>query len=99
MSNGSGVKVHPRKMKKPSTGLDDALESLQSEPSGWGDLPSPKPSDADNGTEIWGVAPDDMHRKPKSSNGTLKNALMCFYSYDEHAGFLGGLRGAFRPPP
>ena len=57
-----------RKMKKPSSGLDDALESLHSEPSGWGELPSPKPTDVDNGTEIWGV-PDDMQGKPKSSNG------------------------------
>lgn len=65
-STGSGAKV--RKMKKVSSGLDDALESLHSEPSGWGDLPSPKPSDVDNGTEIWGVAPDDLHRKNKTTN-------------------------------
>ena len=70
MSTGSGAKLHIRKIKKPTTDLDDALESLQSEPSGWGDLPSPKPTDMDNGTEIWGVAPDDMHRpKMKHSNG------------------------------
>lgn len=68
VSSSSGVKI--RKLKKPSTGLDDALESLHSEPSGWGDLPSPKPTDVDNGTEIWGVAPVDMHRKNKSSNST-----------------------------
>ena len=66
ISSGSGVKM--RKMKKPSSGLDDALESLHSEPSGWGELPSPKPTDVDNGTEIWGV-PDDMQGKPKSSSG------------------------------
>lgn len=65
-STGSGAKV--RKMKKVSSGLDDALESLHSEPSGWGDLPSPKPSDVDNGTEIWGVAPDVLHRKNKTTN-------------------------------
>lgn len=65
-STGSGAKV--RKMKKVSSGLDDALESLHSEPSGWGDLPSPKPTDVDNGTEIWGVAPDDLHRKSKTTN-------------------------------
>ena len=66
VSSGSGIKG--RKAKKPTTGLDNALDSLHSEPSGWGDLPSPKPTDMDNGTEIWGVAPDDMHRKTKSSS-------------------------------
>ena len=64
ISSSSGAKLHVRKVKKPSTGLDDALDSLHFEPSGWGELPSPKPTDADNGTEIWGVAPDDIHRKP-----------------------------------
>lgn len=75
MSSGSGVKV--RKMKKVSTGLDDALESLHSEPSGWGDLPSPKPTDVDNGTEIWGVAPDDLHRKGKSTNSKSYGMCIC----------------------
>ena len=70
VSSGPGAKLHMRKLKKPMSGLDDALESLHSEPSGWGDLPSPKPTDVDNGTEIWGVAPDDLHRKIKHSNGT-----------------------------
>ena len=70
MSSGSGSRLHTRKLKKPMSGLDDALESLHSEPSGWGDLPSPKPTDVDNGTEIWGVAPDDIHRKIKHANGT-----------------------------
>lgn len=65
-SSTSGGKT--RKGKKPTVALDDALEMLHSEPSGWGELPSPKPSDVDNGTEIWGVAPDDMHRKNKSSS-------------------------------
>lgn len=82
MSSSSGVKVNSRKTKKPSTGLDDALESLHSEPSGWGDLPSPKPTDIDNGTEIWGVAPDDIHRKPKSSNGMANVCvLLQLHSY------------------
>ena len=63
-----------RKGKKPTVALDDALEMLHSEPSGWGDLPSPKPSDVDNGTEIWGVAPADVHRKNKSSSKSAREA-------------------------
>ena len=70
VSSSSGAKLHVRKLKKPMSGLDDALECLHSEPSGWGDLPSPKPTDVDNGTEIWGVSPDDIHRKIKHANGT-----------------------------
>ena len=77
VSSGSSMKLHVRKAKKPSSGLDDALESLHSEPSGWGDLPSPKLTDVDNGTEIWGVAPDDMHRKSRGCNGTY--SFYCIY--------------------
>lgn len=76
MSNGSGAKLHIRKLKKPMSGLDDALECLHSEPSGWGELPSPKPEDVDNGTEIWGIAPDDVHRKIKHSNGNVLSLSM-----------------------
>lgn len=82
VSNSSGAKLHNiRKIKKPSSGLDDALESLHSEPSGWGDLPSPKPTDVDNGTEIWGVAPDDIHRKPKTLNGMYAYIYTAWYIY------------------
>ena len=50
--------------------LDDALESLQNEPSGWGDLPSPRQLSRDNGTECWGVPPDDQARvKSKGKPG------------------------------
>ncbi|XP_019849214.1 PREDICTED: trinucleotide repeat-containing gene 6B protein-like isoform X2 [Amphimedon queenslandica] len=50
--------------KKPVMDLDDAIESLHSEPSGWGDLPSPKPTGIDTGTEVWGI-PDDVKQKMK----------------------------------
>ena len=67
-STSTGSCAKGRKGRKPTVELDSALVSLHSEPSGWGDLPSPKPTDVDNGTEIWGVAPDDIHRKSRSSN-------------------------------
>lgn len=50
--------------KKPIMDLDDAIESLHCEPSGWGELPSPKQSGIDMGTELWGI-PDDMKQKMK----------------------------------
>ena len=49
------------KSKKP-VDLDDAIDALQNEPSGWGDLPSPKQSEVDTGTEVWGI-PDDVKEK------------------------------------
>lgn len=63
----NGLKV--RKTKKPAMDLEDALESLHSEPSGWGDLPSPKISDNDDGTGIWGEPPDIKSRNGRKSSG------------------------------
>lgn len=54
--------------KKPVVDLDDAIESLHSEPSGWGELPSPKPTGIDTGTEVWGI-PDDVKQKMKKEKG------------------------------
>lgn len=56
-----GVNRFVPKSKKP-VDLDDAIGALQNEPSGWGDLPSPKHSEADTGTEVWGI-PDDVKEK------------------------------------
>ena len=80
---GRGSKF-PLKPKKPVMDLDDAIESLHNEPSGWGDLPSPKPTDMDTGTEVWGI-PDDvkMNMKKKNvrrnggGNGPGKSLLGC----------------------
>lgn len=57
-----------RKLKKPAMDLEDGLESLHCEPSGWGDLPSPKTNDNDNGTELWGVPPDVRDRSVRKSS-------------------------------
>lgn len=53
--------------KKPVMDLDDAIESLHSEPSGWGNLPSPKQTEIDTGTEVWGI-PDDVKQKMKKDH-------------------------------
>lgn len=63
-----------RKAKTSIAELEDGLESLQHEPSGWGDLPSPKPeSEIDNGTELWGVPPDDRARSLGDGEGARKS--------------------------
>ena len=51
-----------RKPKKSLAELEDGLGSLHCEPSGWGELPSPNPIGADNGTELWGIPPADQNR-------------------------------------
>lgn len=61
--NGMGLgKNYPRKSKKLAE-YEEGLVSLQSAPSGWGELPSPKITNSDNGTEFWGVPPDDLERQ------------------------------------
>lgn len=66
-SYGSNGSLGPVKNRRPRTKSDyeEGLDSLLSEPSGWGELPSPKPSDLDNGTEPWGVPPDDLDRQQR----------------------------------
>ncbi len=68
------LKYPPRPKPKQVVDLDDGVDLLQCEPSGWGDLPSPKPSDVDTGTDVWGI-PDDIKRKmkkdPKQGNGMV----------------------------
>ena len=59
---GGGGSGKTRKKQKPAVDLGDALGALQSEPSGWGELPSPKPNENDTGTECWGVPPDLKER-------------------------------------
>ena len=63
----SASRFSSSKTKKPVMDFDDAIESLHSEPSGWGDLPSPKPSNIDTGTEVWGI-PDDVRIKMKKDH-------------------------------
>ena len=55
------------KVKKIISDLGEGLEVLHSEPSGWGDLPSPKETDLDNGTEYWGIPPIDLKRLKEGS--------------------------------
>lgn len=52
--------------------LEEGLDSLNYKPSGWGRLPSPKPTDLDNynGTEVWGVPPDDLARQMREKSRT-----------------------------
>ena len=65
---GRGMKIYNRTRKVVE--LEDALESLQSEPSGWGDLPSPNVQDTDDGTALWGVPPDDQQRRHNKGRGS-----------------------------
>ena len=66
-----------RKPKKTLPELEGGLGSLHSEPSGWGELPSPKPCDVDNGTELWGVPPADQNRYlSKTVSGDKKNGSL-----------------------
>lgn len=75
MESNSHYKV--RKPKKTLPELEDGLGSLHSEPSGWGELPSPKPCDVDNGTELWGVPPADQNRfLNKAVSGDKKNGSL-----------------------
>ena len=69
-SSSSRTSTRYTSKKKPVIDLDDAIENLQCEPSGWGDLPSPKQSNIDTGTEVWGI-PDDVKQKMKKDH---KNA-------------------------
>lgn len=51
-----------RRKAKNSTVLpleDASSSSLQAEPSGWGDLPSPKSVNVDTGTSAWGAPPSE----------------------------------------
>jgi len=63
---GSSISGGPKnrlKSKKNTPDLGEGLDALHSEPSGWGELPSPKDTDPDNGTEVWGVPPEDLKRQ------------------------------------
>ena len=66
MAAGKIRKIKP----KSQHDYEDGLDSLQSEPSGWGELPSPRPSDLDNGTEFWGVPPDDLERQRRAEKAS-----------------------------
>lgn len=70
--NGTGNHGNLKSLRKAKKALelDTARESsVLNEPSGWGELPSPKPSDADNGTELWGVPPDVSNREREKAQG------------------------------
>lgn len=64
-----------RKPKKSLAELEGGLGSLHCEPSGWGELPSPKPCDVDNGTELWGVPPVDQSRLINKVGETKKGSM------------------------
>ena len=72
-SLGKGSGRHSLKTKKPVLDIEDAIESLHSEPSGWGELPSPKVSNVDTGTQVWGI-PDDVKEKMKKTKEEGKMA-------------------------
>ena len=78
-STGSGSsyaglgKPYLRNVKKTKE-YDDGYDSFQNEPSGWGELPSPKPSDLDNGTEFWGVPPDDLERQLRAEKKRISHS-------------------------
>ena len=82
-SGGSSTKA--RKKQKPSVDLGDALGALQSEPSGWGELPSPKANENDTGTECWGVPPDLKERLERGGGQQQKTP------FDGPAGEGGGV--------
>lgn len=81
--NGIGIgKNFPRKSKKVAD-YEEGLGSLQNAPSGWGELPSPKLTDLDNGTEFWGIPPADLERQGRekakinrSSSSTMQSGDM-----------------------
>ncbi len=56
--------------------------SLQNVSSGWGELPSPKPTDLDCGSECWGVPPDDLEKK---RGGREEGRTSHSSSYTSHA--------------
>ena len=66
-SGGNGFGGVPLKgrirAKKTVADLGEGLDTLHHEPSGWGELPSLKDADLDNGTEFWGVPPADLKRQ------------------------------------
>lgn len=68
-SGGKPPIKHSIKPKKSVVDIDEAMDSLQGEPSGWGNLPSPKPTDVDTGTDVWGI-PDDIKQKMKKEVST-----------------------------
>lgn len=59
-SLGRGAALILPRPRKSIAELEGGLESLHCAPSGWGDLPSPKTSDIDKGTDYWGIPPDDL---------------------------------------
>ncbi len=63
-TSSKGLPKFPPAKPKKVMDLEDTVDSLQSEPSGWGDLPSPQPTNVDTGTEVWGI-PDDIKKKMK----------------------------------
>lgn len=78
-SSGSTSGKGRKSKAKTVQDYEEGLDSLQNEPSGWGKLPSPKPSDLDNGTEFWGVPPDDLERqmreKSRMSHASTSSAV------------------------
>lgn len=72
--DGNGL-YKVRKPKKSLAELEGGLGSLYCEPSGWGELPSPKLCDVDNGTELWGVPPVDQNRLVNKAAETKKGSL------------------------
>ncbi len=72
---GGAAKIRAKKKTVPDLG--EGLDTLHNEPSGWGELPSPKDTDPDNGTEFWGIPPEDIKRqqlKEKAARAALQNS-------------------------
>lgn len=65
--------------RKSLAELEGGLDSLHSAPSGWGEPPSPK-DNVDNGTEFWGIPPDDLARmeQPTVINGEGSSGYVWF---------------------
>ncbi len=74
-SYGGLAKPYLRNNKKnKAMEYEEGYDSFQCEPSGWGELPSPKPSDLDNGTEFWGVPPDDLERQLRAEKKRVSHS-------------------------
>ena len=74
MAGGVGGKLGGRyngKSKKPMLDLHIS-ETIHNEPSGWGELPSPRSASLDTGTEVWGI-PEDV--KKRMAQGRLRENM------------------------
>ena len=83
--NGLGGMKNRLKGKKTVADLGEGLDTLHCEPSGWGELPSPKETDPDNGTEFWGIPPADVKRQ-QTKEKAVRAAQQGGHPGDTHPG-------------